>query len=1095
MKKIALFLSILLFMGTLIANAQTTELTGVVTSTEDGASIPGVSVSVKGTTLGTITDIDGNYTLKVPTDASSLIFSFVGMATTEVAIEGKSTINVALENADITVDEVVVTALGIQREKKSLGFSAQEISGEAVSEVKETNFVNSLSGKVAGVNIRQSNTMGGSANVLIRGTTSLTGNNQALFVVDGVPIDNSNNNTSDQTSGWGGYDYGNAAMDINPDDIESITVLKGAAASALYGSRAANGVILVSTKKGKRQKGIGVTINSGVMFSNPDKSTLPQQQNKYGGGYGPFYEDATAFFFETDFDGDGNMDLIVPTSEDASWGAKFDPNLSVLHWDALDPTSPKYGIKRPWVAPENDFTYFFGTGVKWTNNVSFEGASDKGNFRLSYTNVDEEGMLPNSNLGRNTINFSSTYNFTEKLSVDASLTYVNTKAVGRAGTGYDEGNVMQSFGQWIQTNVDFKRLEEDYISPDGRQRTWNYGYYDDLAPIYFDNPYWVRNMNYQDDERNRFFGNMALNYKLTDWMTFTGRTAMDYYTSIGNERVAVGSNGTSDFTKVTRTFTERNTDVMLKFNKNVNDFSLNGILGGNFRQNYIETTSGSTVGGLIVPGLYKISNSVSPVSVLETLQKKGMNSAYGQASAGYKNFIYIDVTGRYDVASTLPSDNNAYFYPSISTSLILSELGGMKDVSWLNFAKLRMNYAEVGNDAPIYSTVSTYSQGTNWNDLALFSVNSTLQNSALKPERTKSYEAGLEGRLFNDRLGFDVAVYKSNSYDQIMPVMVTPASGYSRRYVNAGEIQNTGVELTLNATAVKSSDFNWDITLNWYKNNNEVKSLYDDVKNLLITSAWDVSINNMVGEPNGVIKGTNFVYHENGEPMVDENGYYQISDGGNEIIGNVNPDWNAGLMNSFSYKGLTLNVLLDMQQGGDIYSVNTKYGQATGVYEETAGTNVLGNEMRANVVSTIDGDLGAHFSGGIPLSEAEPNSGGTILPGVKADGTPNDILINSGRWGRAFYYNNSPTARYVLDASYVKLREMSMVYAFPKAWFNNIPIANASFSVVGRNLWIISKNTKHFDPESGLSSGNKQGIESGAYPTPRSIGFNVKIGF
>ncbi|MDX8340834.1 SusC/RagA family TonB-linked outer membrane protein [Draconibacterium sp. IB214405] len=1094
MKKIAIFLSILLFMGNLVSNAQTKTLTGTVTSAEDGSSIPGVSVSVKGTTLGTVTDIDGNYNLKAPGDASVLIFSFVGMATQEVSIDGRSSIDVQMENADITVDEVVVTALGIQREKKSLGFGATELGGDAVSEVKETNFVNSLSGKVAGVQIRQANTMGGSSNILIRGTTSLTGNNQALFVVDGVPIDNANTNTSNQTSGWGGYDYGNAAMDINPDDIESITVLKGAAASALYGSRAANGVVLVTTKKGKHKKGLGITINSQVQISKADKSTMPKHQKLYGGGYGPFYEDPTAYFFYADIDGDGVEDLITPTSEDASWGAAFDPNLMVIHWDALDPTSPKFGEKRPWVAPEHDYTYFFETGLKFSNNVSFEGAHDKGTFRLSYTNVDENGILPNSEIKKNTLSFAAVHNFTDKLSVDASITYVKTDAVGRYGTGYDEGNVMQSFGQWIETNVDFKRLKEDYISPDGRQRTWNYAYYDELVPIYFDNPYWVRYMNFQDDERNRFFGYAALNYKITDWLTFTGRTAIDYYTQIQNERVAVGSNGTSDFTKRTRTFNQRNTDVMLKFNKNINEFSINGIVGGNFYQSNIESTTGSTVGGLIVPGLYTISNSVSPVSVSESLQEKGMNSAYAQASVGYNNFVYLDVTGRYDVSSTLPDGNNAYFYPSVSGSLILSELGGMKDASWLNFGKFRMNYAEVGNDAPIYSTTSTYSQGTNWGDLALFSVNSTLQNPDLKPERTKSYEAGLEGRMFNDRFGFDISVYKSNSYDQIMPVLVSRSSGYTSRYVNSGEIQNKGIELSLDVTPVRTSDFSWDITLNWFKNKNEVISLYEGVSNLLLTSAWDVTINNTVGQPAGVIRGTDFVY-TNGQPTVNENGYYMISDAEDEIIGNVNPDWNAGLINKFTYKNITLNVLLDMQQGGDIYSINTKYGQATGVYAETAGTNVLGNPMRDNVVSQSEGDMGAHFGGGVPLSDAASNSGGTILPGVKADGTPNDILINSGRWGRAFYYNNSPTARYVFDASYLKLREVSLAYTLPKAWFNNTPIQNLTLSAVGRNLWIISKNTEHFDPESGLSSGNKQGIESGAYPTARTFGFNVKIGF
>ncbi|MCD4772636.1 MAG: SusC/RagA family TonB-linked outer membrane protein [Bacteroidales bacterium] len=1096
MRKFTILLAIILLGGLQVAFAQT-KVTGTVTDADDKATIPGVTVLVKGTTVGTTTGLDGKFELLVPADGKILVFSFVGMISQEIEIGGRTVINVSMTTSSTALDEVVVTALGISREKKSLGYAVQEISGDAVSEVRETNFVNSLSGKVSGVHIRQSNTLGGSANILIRGTTSLTQNNQALFVVDGVPINNNNTNedrpvangSSNQNDGWGGYDYGNAAMDINPDDIESISVLKGAAATALYGSRAANGVILITTKKGKRGKGIGITVSTGLTLSQADMNTAPKHQTKYGGGYGPFYEDPTGNFYYADLDGDGVEDLIAPTSEDASWGAPFDPNTMVIHWDALDPSKPNYAEKRPWMAPEHGLEYFFQTGLKWTTSIAFDGGNDDGSFRLSYTNSDETGIVPNSSIDKNSINLNANYNFSDKLSVDANITYSHSKAKGRYGTGYDGMNVMQSFGQWFQTNVDFKRLEDNYLRADGSQLSWNSSYYNDLHPIYFDNPYWVRNKSYEDDYRDRIFGFTGLNYELTDWLTFTGRVSLDYYTEVQNERIAVGSVDPSYFSSFTRSFNEMNTDLYLKFNKRYDDFSFNGMIGTNFRQNTISMNLGHTVGGLIVPDLYAISNSISPVSVTEDLIKTGTNSVFGTFSVGYKDFVYLELSDRYDVSSTLPLDNNSFNYYSASLSLLISELGGLKDLSFLDFAKVRANYAEVGNDAPAYSTISTYSQGTNWNDYALFSVNSILQNAKLEPERTKSIELGLEARFFDSRVNFDIAVYKSNTINQIMPALVSPSTGYSQMFVNGGEIENKGLEISLLTTPVKYSDFEWNIGVNWYANRNKVISLYEDVDNLLIYSAWDVSINATVGEPYGTIKGTNFVYtnengdtedadgnpltEENGSKTVDENGYYLMSESGEEVIGNINPDWNMGISSAMTYKGIRLNVLFDFQHGGDVYSVNTKYGQATGVYAETAENNDKGNPMR----------------------DAVDDGGGYLYPEtVNIDGSPNTTYVPAYRWGRAFYYNNSPTARYVFDASYVKLREVSLAYTLPGKIVEKTPFQNITFSVVGRNLAILFKNTEHFDPESGLGSGNNQGIETGAYPTARTFGFNIKFG-
>ena len=1099
MRKITILLTFLFFVGMQFANAQTRTVSGKVISADDGTGIPGVSISVKGTTIGTVTDIDGNFALGVEPTHLTLVFQYVGMKTYEAEIGQSVTFNITMETDALLMEEVVVTALGISREKKSLGYAVQELDGSAVSEVKSVNFVNSLSGKSAGVDIIQANTMGGSANVVIRGTSSLTQNNQAMFVVDGVPYSNHNTNedrvvanssSSEQNDGWGGYDYGNNAMDINPDDIESISVLKGAAATALYGSRASNGVILITTKKGTTsteagRKRIGVTWNAGITISKPDMSTAPQWQNEYGGGYGPFYENEGVegvedyMFFWADLDGDGVKDLISPTSEDASWGQKFSDDIKVIQWDALDPLKDNYAEKRSYLAGENGIDYFMGTGVRWNSNLALDGANEFGSFRLSYNNYDEKGNAPKAHIGRHNINFAGTYNFTEKFTVEANMQYVNTSAYGRFGTGYDGQNPMQSFGQWFQRNVDMKRLGDGWLRSDGSQLSWNSSYYDDLHPIYFDNPYWMRNQSYQNDKRDRFFGYVLAKYEFTDYLSLMARFSGDIYTTIQEERIAVGSLDPSYYSNFTQHYQELNTDLMLRFNKNWENWSLTALLGSNFRQNQWTTNVGETVGGLIVPDLYSVSNSVSPVSSTETDVNMAVNSVFGSVSFGLMNFLYIDITGRNDWASTLkspikddPNENISYFYPSASVGFLLTELGGMKDISWMPLLKLRANYAEVGSDAPAYSTMSTYSQNTNWNDLALFSVNSTLQNPDLKPERTKGWEVGLEARFVNNRVGFDLAYYQNNTYDQILPVLVSPFTGVTRMWVNGGQVENKGWEITLTTTPIQSKNWRWDLNVNWWQNRNEVIALFGDVENLLIYSAWDISINATVGEPYGNMRGMGFIYTD-GKKTVDENGYYLRTDS-DTVIGNIQPDWKMGIPTTVSWRGLSLYLMIDIQKGGDIYSVSTKYGQATGLYAETAGNN----------------------DKGVPQRDPVDEGGGILFENtVYEDGTTNTTYVPAYRWGRAYYYNNSPTERYVFDASYVKLRELSISYSLPGKILENTILRQVRFALTGRNLWIISKNVDHFDPEASLGSGNQQGIETGSYPAMRTFGFNFTLGF
>jgi len=1051
--------------------AQTVTIKGTVTSADDGLPIPSAAVTVKGTTIGTLTDNDGKYSLNVPANATDLVFNFVGMAQVTEAINGRTTIDVVMSTAARGLDEVVVTALGISRDKKSLGYAVQEVNGDNVSKTRETNFVNSLSGKISGVQIKQANTMGGSANVLIRGVKSLMNNNQALFVVDGVPLDNSITNTANMVDGNGGYDYGNAASDINPDDIESMSVLKGAAATALYGSRASNGVIMITTKKGTARKGIGVTLNTGVTFSKIDKSTLPEIQKEYGAGYGQYYKDPTHFFWWADLDGDGTKDLIVPTSEDASWGAKFDPNIKVIDWVGLEATDTKNYLRRvPWIAGKKDLRDFFETGVKQNYNLALEGGTEKGTFRLSLTHVNEKGILPNSNVKKYVANLDASHKFTSKLTAESNISYIHDETTGRYGTGYDPGNPMQSLGQWFQTNVNIEDLKKYQITPDGRQRTWNYASYNKLTPIFHNNIYWTRNQNYENDGRDRVFGYASLKYQFASWLQLEGRASTDFYSEIQEERVAVGSNQLSQYDKYLRNFQETNYDLMARINKTFGKISVNGLVGLNRRRTDVKSVYASTAGGLLVPELYNLYNSKSPVTVEEHQYLSGVNSIYGQLSFGFSNVVFVDLTARNDNSSTL---TQSYFYPSVSTSILLSELPGLQGSKTLSFLKVRLNYAEVGNDAQPYSLNNVYIQEANWGTAGVFRRNRTEMNPGLKPERTKSYEAGLEAKFLQNKFGFDLSVYQTNSIDQIMPVNISPASGSHARYVNSGEIKNVGIELALNANIVSTKDFSWDVSANWFKNKNTVVSLYEGVDNILLNSQWDISTNIVKGKPYGMLRGNDFVY-KNGKRVVGPDGWYLYSDYTDEILGATLPDWNAGITTMFTYKGFSLSALFDISKGGSVYSVDMKYGQSTGLFKETAGLNAKGN----------------------PKRDAVEDGGGYLYPNtVYADGTKNTTYIPANDFYGAWDYDYIPTKNNVYDASYVKLREISFGYSLPAKVLSKTPVSKATISIVGRNLWIIHKNMPYYDPEVSLGAGNIQGIADGAYPSTRTYGFNLTLGF
>jgi hypothetical protein len=633
----------------------------------------------------------------------------------------------------------------------------------------------------------------------------------------------------------------------------------------------------------------------------------------------------------------------------------------------------------------------------------------------------------------------------------------------------------------MQTNVDYK-MQEDLYNSSGRNITWNPVSPFDLAPAYWDNPYWVRNENYETDERNRIIGYLQADWKITEHLSLMGRAAVDTYEELQEERKAVGSGSgefgvgrpdvTSGYSRFNRSFMETNMDLMLRYyNQLTEDLNLNAFVGTNIRRTRVDQVFASTNLGLIVPGLYSLSNSIAPMlNPEERLTEVGVNGIFASASLGFMNTFFLDATIRRDQASTLPIDENAYIYPSVSGSWLFSN---NLESDWLQLGKLRLGYAQVGNDAPWGSILDTYTQNTTFGGTALFSLPSTKNNANLKPEKTSSLEAGIELITLNKRLGLDLSFYKNNTTNQIMPVTVSTATGRSSTFVNAGEIQNQGVEIMLNGAPVVSKDFRWDIILNWSKNVNEVVALADGIENLQIAALQGgVTINARKGEPYGTIQGTDYVY-TNGEKTVGANGYYLRSSTSDKILGNINPDWNAGMNNKFTYKNWAASFLIDWQQGGSVFSLDLYYGLATGLYEETVFTNDLGNPVR-NLIE---------------------DGGGLILEGVFEDGSVNTKRVEGADY-RVFGYSRNPNAAFVYDASYVKLREVVLSYSLPSSVISKVNwIHGATFSVVGSNLWILSKKLPHADPEASQSSGNVQGWQSGVMPSTRNVGFSINLQF
>lgn len=1066
--------SLLAVLPSMQAMAQEHRVSGKVTG-PDGSPLPGITIQVKGTNTGTATDASGKYEITAPEDAT-LIFRGIGFAEQAIRVGMQSAVNVVMHSSTQQLNELIVTAMGIQRTRNSLPYAAQQIEGSDVNKTITSNVIQNLSGKVAGLQVTSSNAMGGASNVILRGMKSLTQSNQALFVIDGVPYDNTS------MTGWG-FDFGNAASDINPDDIQSITVLKGAAASALYGSRASNGVILITTKKGSHMKGVGVTASFGVSVGNFDKSTLPVYQTEYGEGYDPTFQMVPIF------NSNGQNVPVVETYGDAATGVKYDPTQKVYNWDAFAPGDPNYGKATPWqpAAHHNPIDYFV-TPVTTTENVAVAGGGETGTFRIGYTRTDDKGYMPNSNIQKNMFDLDATYNIIKNLSVEGSLNYTNENALNRYLYQYTATtNPMTDFRQWWPTNVDILQQKADYFKT-LQNMTWNWqtgAYMNNVpgnigTPAYHNNLYFNQYQNFEQDSRDRYFGFAKVNYKITDYLNLMGRISKDSYTLSLQHRANVGSSESPSFyERYNRTYGETNYDVLLNFNKDIaNNLNLKALLGGNVRQDNISTINASTNGGLVVPGIWALSNSQkAPNAPSESLSRTEVDGIFAGATLSYKQMVTLDGTIRRDKSSTLPVAHDTYYYPSVSANFVFSKLLPANNV--LSYGKVWGNYAQVGSDAPVYSLINTYSIGSPLNGQVQASAPGTNNNPNLLPEQNKSYEVGLESNFIDNRIGLTVDYYNAKQFNEIMPITVSRASGFSTFYVNGGTVQNKGVELTLNITPVRTHNFSWDMTINWSKNNNKVLSLYGGQPSYLIAGLQNsISIVAEAGKPYGVIRGTNYVY-TNGKRTVDNNGYWEMTSNQADI-GNMEPDWIGSFSNTLTYKNLSLSFLLDMRQGGDVYSLDMDYGSYSGLYPRTAGLNDLGKPVRN------------------PLNEG----GGIILPGVYESGKPNttridESNIDAGAWSFSSAGGGEPAKTFVYSASYLKLRQVALNYALPASLIHRIGfVQGIDLSLAGRNLWIIHKDLPYADPEQGQASGNaSMGFQNGAYPTVRTFDFIVKVRF
>lgn len=1077
-KRIHLFL-LALAIGVIQGAAQVTTVRGIVTTEEDGEPVIGASVIVKGTALGTVTDVNGRFELSgLSPSATRLLISYISLMAKEVAIAPQ--VSVTLKSDTHLLDEVVVTALGISREKKALGYTAQEVKQNALVQGKDNNLLNSLSGKIAGVRI--TNTQGdvGSSRIVIRGETSIAGENQPLFIVDGIPVDNSQLNARSS-----GRDFKNAIADLNPEDIKTLTVLKGPNAAALYGARAAHGAIVITTKGGdKRQKGIGITLHSSTQVSFV--ATLPEFQNLFGQGAG-------GRFSYVDGKGAGVNDGV-----DESWGPRLDIGLLIPQFDSpLDADGNR--VATPWVSHPNNVRDYFRMGISTNNGISVARGDDKYQFRVGYNYEKQVSIVPDAGTNKTNISLNTDYHLAKWIVVGATANYIVYTAPSLPGSATPSGSNVRSNSPmlqflWFGRQVDTNSLKADYT------RNWNSSYYD--------NPFWSASYNTQSQERHRLIGDLHAEFRLTDGLNVRFRTSTDWYNDRRKSKVKWGSAGAGSpygsYAEDAYTVKENNTEVLATYIKQLNkNWGIDALLGFNVRNKQYENNY-QAAPRLAVADLYTLTNSRDPLTSSNDFYRLRQYGLYGSIQLDYRRWAFLNITGRNDWSSTLPVDNNSYFYPSVTASVLLSEAFGWRSKA-VNYLKIRGGWSQVGADANPYQLATVFTSETAFNGNPLQSSSTIGMNSNLKPENTSSIEAGFEAAFWDNRLYLDFTYYKTDSRNQILKLATTAASGYTSQVRNAGHIRNRGYEIQLGAVPIQTSKgFRWNLDLNYGANSSKVVKLDDEG---LITSyqlySSGIQILASVGEAYGTLFGTSYVRDANGNVVVDANGLPKISTT-NKTLGKFTPDWTGGISNTFSYRSLSLSFLIDASVGGSIFSNTNKTGKYTGVLANTLSgrdaehgglwyyTDAMGNNVRLSESPSYSVSSDGLYYAQVNGQSTRVYQDGIMVEGVTESGSKNEEVVSAEKYYHRIY---SIAEANVYDASYVKLREVALSYRLPRLWTQKLHLQEASVTLTGRNLWTIYKSVPNIDPESALTTGNAQGVEAYSLPTTRSFGVNLSVKF
>ncbi|MBB1283407.1 SusC/RagA family TonB-linked outer membrane protein [Flavisolibacter sp. BT320] len=1065
-------LLVLFTLSTVFSFAQQRTVSGKITDA-NGEPVPGASIKVKGTQKGAMADANGSFSLSAqPGDI--LVISAVGIATREVPVTANTTTyNVSLARQNQEMSEVVVTALGVRREKKALGFAVQEVKGENLTIAKSTDVSSSLAGKVAGVQLVGSpSSTFDNADIIIRGVTGL-GVSTPLFIVDGTPTNQSA---------------------VIMDNVESVSVLKGAAATALYGQRARDGVVVITTKKGTRRRSTSVEVNLGATLEN--LALLPPYQNQYAGGYasssstkGTTFDDEGFYIFKYNparhpaswaaFNGQRMLEY----GADESWGPKMEGQQYRAYWSWYP--GAEFGQLTPLNPQPDNVKNFFQTGRNLNNSISLNSGSETHNFRFTYGNQNRTLVIPNAKRDQHQLALNGSFDMSKAIVLSTDLTYTNSYTKGQPREGYrlDGLNVTQNFNQWFQRQLDIERMKR-YREPDGSLNSWNIGdpnSTSDLSvygkPAYWDNPYFVLNENFGTERHNRLVGNVGLNIKFNSHLNLQSFVRTNTYSNENDFRMASGGLNQDNFSIVQNTYREMNYESNLMYRNRFGDFSLDGMLGVNVRTNYYSQLSEATTGGLSSPNYFDIRASVGRPDIARTYNKYQVNSQYARASFGYKDMAFIDATVRRDASSTLPADNNTYIYPSISGSFIFSELTKMS-LPWLSYGKIRGNFAQVGADLAPHSLDLAINNGSFYGSNPSVTIGNQFRGGAIEPALTRGYEFGVELKFLN-RIGLDVSVYKNNNINQILAVDVSPSSGFTTAQINAGNIVNEGVEISLSGTPVQSRDFSWDVTVNWAKNRNKVEELYPGLESYLYaTNRFDTRLEHRVGGEWGMYYGRKWrVDEKTGKTVINASGQpeYDI----NQPIGQVLPKWTGGTYQTIRYKGIDLSFNLDFQSGGLFYSETRNFSTGSGLTEETIGVNDKGHDWR-------------DYPGTYTLAGGNTGNGGIRIPGVFANGQENNRYIPA----RAYWYTaRQRDARNVLlDASYVKLREVRLGYSFPQSVLRAVKYAkSANLGFIVSNAWLIWANTKKYgvDP-SELEVFYREG---GQLSSTRQIGINLRVTF